>query len=72
MSDVVLSNILVGLIFLSIFVGLGWLAWKVDRHGIVRMRAKRDRDIETAMRIAMNDAEAQQRIGRKIMREYER
>jgi hypothetical protein len=66
-----LQTIFGWLLFLGVLAGFAWVCWKIDRAGIVRMRAKRDRDIEIAMRIAMQDANAQQRIARKIIHEYE-
>lgn len=54
---------------LGFLTAMGWFAWKIDRWGKAAARAKRDRQIEAAMRIAMADADAQQRIARKILNE---
>lgn len=48
---------------------LGWVAWKIDRWGLKNGRRKRDQEIEAAMRLGMTDAEAQQRVARRIMNE---
>lgn len=48
---------------------IGWVAWKIDRFGLKQMQARREREIEIAMRLGMADAERQERIAQKIMNE---
>ncbi|MFC8008918.1 hypothetical protein [Streptomyces cinereoruber] len=57
------------LVFLALFVG--GVLWACHRFGPDMARNKRDREIETAMRIGLQDAETYDRIAAQIMRERE-
>ena len=49
---------------------IGMLIAKKQGGAAGIMAKRRDREIETAMRLGMRDAEAQERIGNKIRNEY--
>lgn len=56
-------------LFISIPVGIAYLIHKMQGGAAGRLAKKRDREIETYMRLGMRDAEAQERIARQIMDE---
>jgi hypothetical protein len=57
-----------GGIYLLIFFGVPAVLffWACRRFGPGMARAKRDRQIETSMRLGLSDAEAYERIARQI------
>ena len=56
--------------FLLIVAGLFTFGWKIAaKYGPGIQRRQRDRQIETAMRYGMYDAEAQMRVAQKLIDE---
>jgi hypothetical protein len=62
---------LLGLFWLCLFIGtpiaIGW--YVAVKHGPRIEAKKRDRQIETAMRLGLRDAEAQAQIAEKLRQE---
>lgn len=77
MSNILMSlvsdadSVKLGYAYIIGFIGLvgGGVTLLITKFSPAYMERKRDREIETAMRMGVRDAEAQQRIGQQIINE---